>query len=615
MATYRLLIQPQGVDLIVVEGKTVMSALQEAKIEIDLPCGGKGKCGKCRIKVLRDAAPATPTEEEFLDSQELHEGIRLACVTKVTKDMVIQVDFDKAQHHQILKDATNRLVRLEPHLHKYFVQVNIPSLEEPKSDWLRLKEALFEKGLNFENLEIALATLYQLPTVLREGKHQVTALVEGNMVVGVEAGDTSKTLLGMAFDIGTTSIVGYLMDLITGKELTVASTINPQTQYGADVISRINHVFQASEGLDNLHGSVIQAINRLMKEASEKAGVDLKDIYLLTVAGNTTMHHLFLGVTPKYLSTSPFVSVINEAIKVSPRDLNLEMNSSGKVLVLPNIAGFVGADTVAVLLSTDLAESTKVKLMVDIGTNGEIVLGSKKQLVSCSAAAGPAFEGAEITSGMRGAQGAIDHVYFKESFQYSVIGAVKPKGICGSALLDVVAGLLKVGIINDKGKILTPEQITNPEGERFKDRIIQWEEELAFLLEEASETDQGRPIVVTQNDIRQLQLAKGAMSAGIKILIDKLGITVQDIEEVLLAGAFGNYMDPNSACLIGLIPKELKDRITLVGNAAGQGSKIALLSKAEFQKAMITAPTVGHVDLASYPRFNIIFAKSTYFKD
>lgn len=615
MATYKLLIKPQEIVLVVEEGKTIMSALQEAKIEIDLPCGGKGKCGKCRIKVLQDPDPANPVEKELLDPRELQEGIRLACVTKVYKDIVIQVDFNKDQGHQILKDATDRLVKVEPHLKKYLVEVNLPSLEEPKSDWLRLKEALVKKGLNSENLEIDLQTLHQLPSVIREGKHQVTALVDGNMVIGVEAGDTSKTLLGMAFDIGTTSIVGYLMELATGKELTVASTINPQTQYGADVISRINHVLQVPEGLDNLHGAVIQAINRLMKEASEKAGVSLKDIYLITVAGNTTMHHLFLGVTPKYLSSSPFVSAINEAVKASPRDLKLEMNNSGKVLVLPNIAGFVGADTVAVLLSTNLSNSTKVKLMIDIGTNGEIVLGSKEQLVSCSAAAGPAFEGAEITSGMRGAEGAIDHVYFKDSFHYSVIGAVKPKGICGSALLDVVAGLLRLGIINDKGKILTPEQITNPEGERFKDRIIQWEGELAFLLEEGSQTDQGRPIVVTQNDIRQLQLAKGAMSAGIKILIDKLGIQAQDIEEVLLAGAFGNYMDPKSACLIGLIPRELENRITLVGNAAGQGSKLALISKSEFNKAMTTAPTVGHVDLASYPKFNIIFAKSTYFKD
>lgn len=325
------------------------------------------------------------------------------------------------------------------------------------------------------------------------------------------------------------------------------------------------------------------------------------------------MHHLCLGLTPRYIAAVPYIPVIGESISLNASELNLHINPSGKVFVLPNIAGFVGADTVAVVLATEMDKSKDIKLAIDIGTNGEMVLGSSEKLVSCSTAAGPAFEGAQISSGMRGASGAIDHVYFKEAMTYTVIGNEKPRGICGSGLLDAIAGFVELGLINKRGKLLSPDQFTTPSAKAFEKHIITYEDANAFLMVPESETAHGRPIMITQNDITSLQLAKGAISAGIKILIEKCGININDISEVLLAGAFGNYMAPHSACMIGLIPQELENKIKMVGNAAGTGSKLALLSHSEYKRSDVIAATIDYVELAAEKNFKKEFAKGMQF--
>ena len=422
--------------------------------------------------------------------------------------------------------------------------------------------------------------------------------------------DTTDVLLGMAFDIGTTTIVGYLLNLNTGQELAVVSILNPQTQYGADVISRITYVDQHENGLDDLHTAVTDAMNTLIGKSVEKAGVTRQQVYAVSVAGNTCMHHLFLGINPRQVALAPYVSAISEPVAVDPTQVRLEINPAGKVFVLPNIAGFVGADTVAVLLSTDLDQSDNIKLMIDIGTNGEIALGSKKRLVACSTAAGPAFEGAQISCGMRGASGAIDHVKLTDRVEYTVIGGGNAQGVCGSALLDTVAGLLEVGLVTEKGKFVEPEKIVNPAGIRLKDRMVRHNNSWAFVL---ADEPQGKHILITQKDIRELQLAKGAMAAGIRMLIKTLGIDVNDIAEVLLAGAFGNYLNPYSACAIGLIPQELEDKIKMVGNAAGAGAKLALLSANEYRRAAELAKKVEFVELGTDRNFTNIFAENMLF--
>lgn len=612
MKEFKVKFQPEGLEIKVPEGKTLMEAINAAQIDFDFPCGGKGTCGKCRVRVLSDVDDPTPEEQKRLDSKELEDGIRLACRTTVTKDVIVEPIASKNLKHQILQTTEVKNILIKPHVNKTFIKVKEGSLEEHTPDWDRFKEALLKQGLDEKKLNVKISALKEFANTLRLADHFVTAVTYNNEVLGIEQGDTTKNLLGMAFDIGTTTVVGYLIDLLSGKELSVASTVNPQTKYGADVISRLSFTREEG-GLDKLHSAIIEAINKLIKQASRQAGVSNKDIYAITIAGNTTMNHLFLGINPQYLSSSPYVSVYNDPVQVNASELNIEINEAGKILALPNIGGFVGADTVAVLVAAEMDKIDDIKLMIDIGTNGEIVLGSRKKMFACSAAAGPAFEGAEITFGMRGAEGAIDHIYFKDSLEYTMIGTGKPKGICGSALLDVVAGLIEVGIINKRGKLLSAEEITNPIGLRFKDHIVKYEDETAFLLVDGSFTDHGKSIVVTQNDVRQLQLAKGAMVTGVRILIEKLGINVEDIKEVLLAGAFGNYMSPHSACVIGLIPGELEDRIKMIGNAAGMGSRISLLSATEYERSTAIAKKVEHVELASYPSFRSIYAKATYF--
>lgn len=615
MKRFRVVFQPGNREAYVPSGITLKEAMDMAGIPFDFPCGGRGKCGKCRIKIVEGAAPPAAAEREHLDAQEIAEGVRLACLAVVESDLVVELPYEKTPEHKILMESMERSVKIDPHLSKVCVEVVPPSLEDQRSDWQRLRDALAERDERCKEFGISLPVLRRLPQTLREAKYRVTVVAGNDQVLGIEAGDTSERMLGIAFDIGTTTIVGYLLDLRTGEELSVVSALNPQTRFGADVISRITFASQEEDGLSKLQSAVVEMLDSLVGEAVERAGARREDVYAMTVVGNTCMHHLFLGIDPKHLALSPYVPVVSEPLSLAAAEIGIAINPAGKIYVLPNIAGFVGADTVAVLLATELDWSDRIRLAIDIGTNGEIVLGSRERLVACSAAAGPAFEGAQISSGMRGAAGAIDHVRFGEDVEYTVIGGGKPKGICGSGLLDAVAGLIAVGVIDRKGRILEPERLVGTPAARFKSRIIKHEEMSAFLLADASETAHGRAIMITQRDVRELQLAKGAIATGIRVLMEKLGIAVEEITEVLLAGAFGNYMDPHSACTIGLIPPELEDRVKPIGNAAGTGAKLALLSRGEFQRAAAIARFVEYVELGSYPNFPTLFANSMGFPE
>ncbi|SNS06595.1 Uncharacterized 2Fe-2 and 4Fe-4S clusters-containing protein, contains DUF4445 domain [Anaerovirgula multivorans] len=613
MKQYRVLIQPEGRQIDVQEGSTLMKTLKEAEIDLDFPCGGGGKCGKCRVRILEGNVESSDMEKRFLQEKEIQEGIHLACFTKIYSDISVEVSKYNPSQHNILLANQEMQVKIEPHICKKYVEIEKPSLGDHRSDWNRLCDKLIKQSLeDIRKLEADIQLLRKLPETIREAKYNLTAVTYGCEVLEIEGSDTTQRMLGMAFDIGTTTVVGYLMELNEGKELSVVSTLNPQTKYGADVITRTNFASRGDSGLKTLQSAMIKSINNLITEAVEKAGVDRGDIYAITIAGNTCMHHLFLGLSPRYIGQSPYIPVISEPVVLGAADLHIDMNEVGKVLVLPNIAGFVGADTVAVLLATEMDASEDIKLMIDIGTNGEIALGGKDKLFACSAAAGPAFEGAQISSGMRGAVGAIDHISFDKTLSYSVIGGVKPQGICGSGLLDAVAGLLDLGMIDKRGNFISQEKEKKPEAEAFIGHIVQHEGMKAFLLVDEASTSHGRPILITQQDIRQLQLAKGAMAAGIKILLEKQGISVEDVKEVLLAGAFGNYLNPHSACGIGLIPKELEGKIKMIGNAAGTGAKLALLSANQYKRAASIAASVEYVELASYPGFTNIFAKSMY---
>ena len=602
MKRHKVTFLPDELTIEVPEGSTLMDAMHQAGIYFDFPCGGGKKCGKCRVGIFQNHNRQVRTDVT----------IRLACLTKVKEDLTVEFLFPEKPQSQILSMALERSVRIRPHLRKQFVEVKSVSLAETHSDWTRVKESLVELDEKYLNLQTGISVLRQLPALLRNSRKGLTAVIYNGEMLGIEAGDTTDTMLGMAFDIGTTSIVGYLVDLRTGEQLHAVSSLNPQTQFGADVISRIMYA-DREDGLDKLHTVLIAAINALIGEAVDKAGVPRDSIYALSMVGNTTMQYLFLGINPYYVALAPYVSVVGDSLVVNATDVKLQINQAGCVFVLPNIAGFIGADTVAVLLATELHRSQDIKLVIDIGTNGEIVLGSAVKQVTCSTAAGPAFEGVQISCGMRGTVGAIEYIAFEDDLVITVIGRGKPRGICGSALLDVVAGLLEVGLIDRKGRFVSPEQQKNPSAQCYQHRLIRHDGTWAFLVAAGDDTDHGNPIIITQRDIRELQMAKGAIAAGIKILSQTYGIQVGDISEVLLAGAFGNYMNPHSACTLGMIPQELESRIKMIGNAAGAGAKLALLSASEFIRASTIATSVEYVELGLHPYFMKVYAESMYF--
>jgi len=583
MNKYKVTLLPDDILLLVEEGAFLKEAFIGSGVDFEFPCGGMGLCKRCRVKIIK----RNGKEEDVL-----------ACQLKVEGDLVVEISNREERHITILTEGIERRVVVDPLVRKVCLELPLPSLEDNRDDWARL--------VRKEGIRPDLKVVQDLPEKLRESNFKVTAVVGDNKIIGVESGDTSDRLLGMAFDIGTTTIAGYLVNLRTGEEITRVSSLNPQTKFGADVISRIIFASDTSLGLDKLHREIINELNNLVEEAVSTTGYEAEDIYTLVVVGNTTMHHLFLKIQPGYLARSPYVPAVTEAMVGDANDINLRINLAGKVFTFPNIAGFVGGDLVADALASEMDKAEKLKLLVDIGTNGEIMLGKEGEYLACSAAAGPAFEGAQISCGMRGASGAIAYVSLGEGeCEYTVIGETLPRGIAGSGLVDIIAELLKIGIVNKKGSILEPDNIKSGLGKKYKDRIINVNSILSFVVAENTAT--GQPVYINQKDIREFQLAKGAIAAGIEILLNTYGAKVEDIDEVFLAGAFGNYLKPESACRVGLIPKELEGKIKGIGNAAGIGAKLAMLSTKEYERAIALARRTHYVELSAHPEFERTF--------
>ncbi|HHX43075.1 MAG TPA: ATP-binding protein, partial [Chloroflexi bacterium] len=420
-------------------------------------------------------------------------------------------------------------------------------------------------------------------------------------------------LLGIAFDIGTTTVVGYLADLDTGEQLAVASLLNPQTRYGADVVSRIDYAGRDAEALATLQREIAGALSAIMATTTAQVGAATDDIVAVTVVGNTTMQHLFLGVSPTALAQSPYIPAVTGAVCLSAEALGLAAYPDAPVWALPSIAGWVGADTVAVLLASGAHRQDELALVIDIGTNGEMAMGSRGRMVSCSTAAGPAFEGAHLSCGMRAADGAIDSVRIDGAVEWHTIGESAPRGVCGSGLVDLVAAMLRSGLIDATGMMQPREALVAMGQAALAERITQSGRQRAFTLATVEEGAGGRPVVVSQRDVRELQLAKGAIRAGIEILMQELGITADDVRVIYLAGAFGNYIRPESALAIGLMPRCPQARIVPVGNAAGSGARMALLSREALAEAARLAEQVEYLELSGRPDFQDRFAEAMVF--
>ena len=586
--------KPSGLVYEAREGMSIMDAIRFNDLKLDAPCGGNGTCKKCKVMV---------TDEK--GTREV-----LACMTKITGDITVDIS-RKDEGHRILMGGITREVAPTPAVKVFTLDIPKPSTSDLRDCWVRLTDTLAAAaGVEPDYYRPNLRVIAKLYNALEENGYQVDAVVCADEILDVV--NVGDPVLGLAYDIGTTTVACYFVDLRSGEQISQASLLNPQTTYGGDVIMRVKYCVE--NGLDGPTGDIRKALNQLAAKCASAVKQKMKNIYLITVVGNTCMHHLFLGISPASLAYAPYTPAAAEPMQLNASEFGFTVNPSAKLYMLPNIAGFVGADTVGAALAASMDEKKEITLLIDIGTNGEMVLGTEKRLIACSTAAGPAFEGALITCGMRGAEGAIDHVSLKEGkFTYSVIGGGKPIGICGSGLIDLMSELVRTGLVESAGRLLPADEIETEEGKLLKGFITEYEGQRAFLLADAESSGAGEALYFTQKDVREVQLAKGAMAAGIQMMCRRLGINTGDIKSVMIAGAFGSYMSPASACGIGLIPPELEEEVMAIGNAAGQGARLCVLSIDEYKRAAVLSKRIEYLELAADPAFQDVFVDELEF--
>lgn len=595
---------PDDIWIRVKRGITVYDALQPTEIELDGECGGLGTCGKCKIRLITALGEPDDQEKEQLTAGELEAGVRLACRTKINRSLVVHTDPEPSgmELFQILKHGQSPPVdSISPLLENHPVTLEPPSLQHPRSDFYRLRTAL---GPEFSEMKITSRCLSGLYRQLRETQFSGRALIHRNCLLSFESEQSRVGRYGIVLDIGTTTLVGKLLDLADGLEIGVISRLNSQSRYGSNVISRIQYVREKKHGLKRMRGLLIRDLNLIIRRLLEANGLASEDIFVVVAAGNTTMTHFLLGIDPSGIAEAPFSPVITEGVTFRVENLGLAIHPDAMLYVMPSKSGYIGGDLISFILSSGAAEEDRLVLGLDFGTNGEIFLGNRKRMLTCSAAAGPALEGARISRGMIARAGAIEGTTVEDDqIHYRIIGNVKPKGLCGSGLVDLVAVLLHFGAIDVEG-LLGPDQILE-EGDLFRSRVI-WRKRKKvydFLVSPPEESHHGKRILLTQKDIRELQLAKAAVAAGVATLMEQLGVTVQDIDVIYLAGALGNYVNPFSAMRIGLIPITDAKKIVSLGNASTAGAKMALISRAHWQKASKIVEHLEHVELSVAPNF------------
>jgi uncharacterized 2Fe-2S/4Fe-4S cluster protein (DUF4445 family) len=600
-------------ELSVPSGTTILRAAHAASIDITATCGGRGRCTSCRVKFLAGAIPPpTIMDEVQLGADLVREGYRLSCQCAPSEPVTVQVapPLEEASF-QILGsgDPAMRLgpVAIDSGVAKRCVTVTLPREEHHQtSDADALAAAA-----GIEAREIPLSVLATLPQALRDADGEATVTTFAGRVLAVERGDTTSMTFGLAIDVGTTTVVTTLIELTSGEQLASVSSLNPQSVFGGDLMSRIAFAQADAANLRKLHTRIIGLLNRHLEEVCRASGVLAKWIYKVVVVGNTCMHHILLGVDPSWVGLAPYAPVLRHAVTLPARALFLKLAPEARVCLLPLVAGFVGADAVAVALATRIHDTPELRIAVDIGTNGEVLLGSRERLWACSAPAGPALEGGQIRHGMRGAAGAIDRAIVDDDVRVHTIGEGDALGICGSGLIDLVAGLLDARIIDWTGLIQVEDRDRLPP--RLRDRVVMRGEERQVIVLRAGEAGARHDVVLGQDDIRQVQLAKGAIASGIAMLQHIAGVPDDKIEELMLAGGFGNYLSIASAVRIGLIPPLPAERIRYVGNAAALGAQVCLLSESERLGADALAQRIEHVSLATHPDFERIFVDSMNF--
>lgn len=631
MAKVKVNFQPSGRRGDVEKGITLLDAARQLGVDIESICGGKGTCGKCKVRIeegyfekdamdsrMSHLTPLTEVEKKFIKPDE-GPNMRLACAAELRGDVKVFVPEKSRAGKQIVRKAAKELsIKLDPAVKKYYLELKQPTLHDlTVGDYERVISALKDQ-YGLEGITMDYTVLKSLQDMLRKGNWNITVSIwMGKEIIKVEPGFVESSY-GLAVDIGTTTVVGYLCDLNTGKVVNTESMMNPQVPYGEDVMSRITYAMMNPDGLEKMQRAIIEGLNEIIERVSSDLRVNGHNggeaIIDMTVVFNTAMHHIFLGFNPEYIGRSPFIPTIQNSLNIKARDMGVNINPSSYIHILPIEAGFVGADNVGVLIAEEPYNFNEKVLIIDIGTNGELLLGNKERVCSTSCATGPAFEGAQIKFGMRAAPGAIEKVRIdpvtKEP-EYKVIGKadwhthlekIDAKGICGSGIIDAIAEMFKAGIIDKTGKfnmeINTPRIRRDSEGK--PEYVLAW----------ADETSIGTDITINQADVRALQLAKGALYAGAKLMMKRMGI--ERLDKVILAGAFGSYIDKESALTLGMFPDCDINNVYAVGNAAGDGARMALLNISKRLEADEKARWVEFVEIAVEPEFQKEFMQAMH---
>jgi len=643
----RVIFQPSGRRGEVAKGITIIEASRLMGADIEALCGESKVCGKCRVRIEEGffekyGIESKPThvspwqaveEEKFINAEDRRAGCRLGCVAKIEGDLLIFVPEESRAGKQVVSKAARDIhIEHNPAVKLYYIEVEAPSFQEPTGDFERICTEL-ENRYGLKDLRIDIQTLRKLPTILRKKGWKVTVSVwMDREIIRVQPGKREESY-GLAIDIGTTTVAAYFCNLSTMEVMDTVSMMNPQCKYGEDVMSRITYHMMNPGGLEKMSNDIVEALNTLIDEAiagtyppkkkvKKKKGeegpvqrievpeegktylrLEKEDIEDITIGCNTAMHHILLNIDPEHVGLAPFPPVIHHSLDIKARDLGININPSSYVFVLPNEAGFVGADNVGVLIAEEPYNKDEIQLIIDIGTNGELVLGNKEKLISSSCATGPALEGAQLSFGMRAAPGAMERINIDpetHEVDYKVIGRdawlrysepedMKAKGICGSGILDLLAELYKAGIVTKSGRFNNKGH----KSDRFRKNPETGQPE--FVLAWAEETSIDKDIVITQKDVRQIQLAKGALYAGCKLMIRRMN--VENVDKVKIAGAFGTHVDREKALIMGLFPDCEIEKIVSVGNAAGDGCRAALLNRKKREEADWVSRNVEYIEL------------------
>lgn len=577
-------------------GRNLLDIIQSNNLGMESPCGGKGLCGKCKIKVLNGNVNSLTDEEvKFLSKEEIDNNIRLGCLVHPKGDINVEFLNKKDLNHKILVDGYMPNFEKNPILTKIVHKIEKPTLQNNLS-----YEEIFGKYFKYDFKE-DYKLLKELPNLVEYEK--CTGVYLDDKLIGLEANDTCDKLYSVAVDIGTTTVVCSLIDIKNQCELSCESEVNPQKEYGLDVLSRIHFIKNKENGLEVLNKLIINCINDLIKKLCEKNSINRKDIYEVSIAANTIMMHILLNINPISIGKSPYSPTFVKSKNISSKDLGIEISNFGSVYLLPGVSSYIGADIVAGVCVCDLKEADKNVLFIDIGTNGEMVLSKKGELVSCSCAAGPALEGMNISCGMRAGDGAIENIKIEDKININIIGDKEPIGICGSGIVDAISELARLKLIGKTGRIVKKETIKDDEKLSYlSECIVDENKKRRFII---SKLD--NEISITQEDIRQVQLAKGAILSGIYALANKVSMDINELDEVIIAGQFGKHLSVESLVGVGIIPKELKEKITYIGNSSKTGAIMSLLSK-DIRKSMdFIASDINYFELSTKEGYERLF--------